>query len=123
GTMVAMAGARDVREQVASAARGHVLTAGELLDIASLCRAAGGAARALARVTDEAPLLAARAAGIEDLGALRDLIEGAIDERGEVRDSASPELAQIRRELTAAHARVQQRLQAMLTQANVANAL
>ncbi len=123
GTLVAMAGARDVREQVGSAARGHVLTAGELLDIASLCRAAGAATRALARVADEAPLLAARAAGIEDLGALRDLIEGAIDERGEVRDSASPELAQIRRELAAAHARVQQRLQAMLTQANVANAL
>ncbi|MCK9485404.1 MAG: endonuclease MutS2 [Dehalococcoidia bacterium] len=123
GALVAMAGARDVRDLVGGAARGQVLTAGDLLDIASLCRAASNVSRALQRVADEAPLLAARAAGIEDLGHLRDLIEGAIDERGEVRDGASPELAQIRRELTAAHARLQQRLQSLLTQPNIANAL
>ncbi|MEX2031977.1 MAG: endonuclease MutS2, partial [Dehalococcoidia bacterium] len=114
GVTVPMAGARDIREQAAGAARSHVLTAGELLDVASLCRAAQQAARALARVADEAPLLAARGAGIEELGPLHDLIENAIDERGEVKDSASPELAQIRRELNEAHHRLQQRLQAML---------
>ncbi len=123
GALVPMAGARDVRDQVGGAARGQVLTAGDLLDIASLCRAAHTVSRTLARAADEAPLLAARAAGIEDLGALRDLIEGAIDERGDVRDSASAELAQIRRELGAAHSRLQQRLQAMLTQTNIQNAL
>lgn len=123
GTLVAMPGARDVRDQVGGAARGQVLTAGDLLDIASLCRTASTVSRLLQRQADEAPLLAARAAGIEDLGSLRDLIEGAIDERGEVRDGASAELAQIRRELTAAHSRLQQRLQAMLAQSNIANAL
>ena len=120
---IPMAGARDVRELVAGAERGHALTTGELLDVASLCRAATQAQRVLARVADTAPLLAARAASIEDLSPLRDFIEIAIDDRGEVKDSASPELSQIRRELNGAHSRLQSRLQAMLQNSGIANAL
>lgn len=123
GTEAAMGGARDVRATAGGAARGQVLTAGDLLDVASLCRAAGQASRSLARVAEDAPLLASLAAGFGDLGPLRDLIEGAIDDSGAVRDSASPDLAQIRRELHEAHARLQQRLQAMLSSSSVANAL
>ncbi|MEX2373551.1 MAG: endonuclease MutS2 [Dehalococcoidia bacterium] len=123
GVAVPMNGARDVREQATGAARSQVLTAGDLMEVASLCRAAQQAARVLARVAAEAPLLAARGAGIADLGPLRDLIETSIDERGEVRDSASPMLAQIRRELTEAHSRLQQRLQSMLSNSGIANAL
>jgi DNA mismatch repair protein MutS2 len=51
------------------------------------------------------------------------LIEQSIDDRGEVADSASPELASIRRELNAAHDRLQQRVQAMLRSADVRSAL
>src|SRR5690606_7881839 len=96
---------------------------GDLIDVVSLCRAAGQVARTITRQAEDAPLLAALASGVPDLGPLRALIEEAIDEGGAVRDSASPELAQIRRELTEAHARLQQRLQAMLGTAAVANAL
>ena len=123
GVAVPMAGARDVRERAAAAARGSVLTPFELLDIAGLCRAAGQARRALVRVIDEAPLLANVAGGIPELGALRALIEEAIDDQGAVRDSASPELASIRRALVSAHERLQQRMQALLGSTTLRNAL
>ncbi|MEX2374268.1 MAG: endonuclease MutS2, partial [Dehalococcoidia bacterium] len=123
GIDVPLAGARDVRSTAGGAARGQALTAGDLLDVASLCRAAMQAARTLARNAEEAPLLASIGGGFADLSPLRDLIEGSIDEAGMVRDSASSELAQIRRELNEAHSRLQQRLQAMLSNSSVANAL
>ncbi len=122
-TTASMGGARDVRPLASGAARGQVLTAGDLVDVASLCRAAGQVARTITRQVEDAPLLAALASGITDLAPLRGLIEDAIDEGGTVRDSASAELAQIRRELVEAHARLQQRLQAMLNSSAVANAL
>ena len=123
GVLIPMAGARDVRERVAAAARGSVLTPFELMDVAGLCRAATLARRALTRVADDVPLLANIAAGIPDLGPLRVIIEEAIDDQGAVRDSASPELASIRRELIAAHERLQQRLQSLMGSSTLRNAL
>lgn len=123
GVAVPMHGARDVRERVMAAGRGSVLTPFELMDVAGLCRAAVQARRALVRVVDEAPLLANVANGIPDLGPLRLLIDEAIDEQGAVRDSASPELASIRRNLIAAHERLQQRMQALLSSSTLRNAL
>ena len=123
GVAVPMAGARDVRERIRAAERGSMLTPPELMDIAGLCRAAGLARRALARFVDDVPLLATIANGIPDLGPLRTLIEDAIDDQGAVRDSASPELASIRRALAAAHDRLQQRLQSLLQSSTMRNAL
>lgn len=122
-TTASMGGARDVRPLAWGAERGQVLTPGDLVDVASLCRAAAQVSRTITRQAEDAPLLAALASGITDLGPLRGLIEDAIDEGGTVRDSASTELAQIRRELNEAHSRLQQRLQAMLNSSAVANAL
>ncbi|MGE3856306.1 MAG: endonuclease MutS2 [Dehalococcoidia bacterium] len=123
GVAIPMHGARDVRERVMAAARGGVLTPFELLDVGGLCRAAMQARRALVRVVDEAPLLANVANAIPDLGPLRMLIDEAIDEQGAVRDSASPELASIRRNLIAAHDRLQQRMQALVGSSTLRNAL
>ena len=123
GIAVPMGGARDVRDAAAGASRGQVLAASDLLDVASLCRTVQQASRLLARVAADAPLLGARGAGLADLGGLRTLIEDSIDDSGQVRDSASPELAQIRRELVEAHARLQQRLQALIGSESVRNAL
>ena len=72
---------------------------------------------------DEAPLQANVANAIPDLGPLRNLIDAAIDEQGAVRDSASPELGSIRRGLIAAHDRLQQRLQSLLSSTSMRNAL
>ncbi|MSQ42407.1 MAG: endonuclease MutS2 [Dehalococcoidia bacterium] len=123
GIAVPMAGARDVRERARAAARGQILTPAELLDVAGLCRAAGQARRALARVAEQAPLLANVAGGIPDLGPLRGLIENAIDDQAAVRDSASPELGAIRRDLATAHERLQQRMQALVASPGLRPAL
>ena len=109
-----MGGVRDVRASARAAGRGQVLTPSELLEIADLARAATRIRRTFARVRQETPLLSTRAAGLADLEALRGLIAAAVDERGEVRDSASRELETIRRERDAVHGRLQQRMEALL---------
>ena len=111
---VGLGGVRDVRASARAAGRGQVLTPSELLEIADLARASTRIRRTFARVRQETPLLSTRAAGLADLEALRGLIAAAIDERGEVRDSASRELEAIRRERDAVHNRLQQLMEALL---------
>ena len=114
GIDVPLGGAHDVRTRARGAALGQVLAAGELLEVAGLARATVGVRRVFTRLSAEAPLLAAVAGGIGELGALRELIERSIDERAEVTDAASPELRNIRRELGDAHERLQRRMQSLL---------
>jgi DNA mismatch repair protein MutS2 len=123
GVDVPLGGAHDVRERALAASRGQMLTAAELLEVAGTIRATDRVRRALGRVIAEAPLLAAVASEIADLAALRTVIEEAIDDRGSVVDGASSELASIRREQTAAHDRLQQRVQALLRSSDVRAAL
>ena len=85
--------------------------------------AAGRVRRALSHLSRETPLLATIAAGIADLGALRELIEQSIDDRGEVIDTASSELSNIRRELAVTHGRLQQQMQALLNAPSIRAAL
>ena len=107
----------DVRPAAKAAARGQVLTPSELLEVAGLARAAARLRRAFARLQQETPLLATLGAGLPDLEALRALILAAIDDRGEVRDSASKDLAAIRRESGTVHDRLQQRMESLLRSA------
>ena len=108
-----------MRSPARAAGRGQVLTPSELLEIADLARAATRLRRTFVRTRQETPLLSTRAAGLADLEALRELIAGAVDERGEVRDSASRELQAIRRERDAVHGRLQQRMEALLRSASL----
>ena len=116
---VGLGGVRDVRSPARAAGRGQVLTPSELLEIADLARASTRLRRTFARTRQETPLLSTLAAGLADLEALRELIAGAVDERGEVRDSASRELQAIRRERDAVHGRLQQRMEALLRSASL----
>ena len=116
---VGLGGVRDVRPSASAAGRGQVLAPSELLEIADLARASTRLRRTFARTRQETPLLSTRAAGLADLEALRELIAGAVDERGEVRDSASRELQAIRRERDAVHGRLQQRMEALLRSASL----
>jgi DNA mismatch repair protein MutS2 len=123
GVTLPLGGAFDVRERAAGASRGQVLTPSELLDIAGLCTAAERVRRTLARYAEPAPLLATIAAGIGEVEAIATLIRDTIDEQAEVRDTASPELAQIRRELRSAHDRLHQRMQQIVSSPGLQNAL
>ena len=118
-----LGGARDVRPAARAAARGRTLAPAELLEIAGLAGTAGRMRRALARLRAEAPLLGAIGAALPDLGALGELIAAAIGDRGEVRDSASPALAAIRRERDAVHGRLLQRMEALARSAALRPAL
>jgi DNA mismatch repair protein MutS2 len=111
-------GARDIREPLGRARRGGRLTAMELLDVAETARAAGLFAERLA-AWDGAQLANVR----DELDAapeLRQRIERSVDESGEVLDTASAELAAIRRRLRTAQDRVRERLNAMLHSSDLA---
>jgi DNA mismatch repair protein MutS2 len=113
--------ARDVRGAMERARRGGRLTAAELLDIAETLRATGLFAarlqswrgRHLSGVRDE----------LDAAPALRERIERSVDEAGQILDSASSELAAIRKRLRTAQDRVRERLNAMLRSADLAGVI
>ena len=123
GVEVSLAGARDIRGLAERAERGQVLSPAELLDVADASRAAVTVQRSLLRLQGEAPLLANVAGGIGEIEPIRSLINGAIDDGGNVRSDASPELRQIRLEVAKAHDQLQQRMQAMAASAALRPAL
>jgi DNA mismatch repair protein MutS2 len=114
-------GARDVAGPIGRARRGGRLTAPELLDVAETARAAGLLAERLAGW--KGPHLAALREELDQAPALRERIERSVDESGEVLDSASAELAAIRRRLRTAQDRVRERLNAMLHSTDLAGVI
>jgi len=103
--------------------KGATLGARELLDLRGLLAALHGTQRYLARREAEAPELAAIAATIGDLRDLEEDIAYAIDPEGEVRDAASPALADARREAQGLAGELQRRLSAYLSDPELAAAL
>lgn len=112
---VSIGGAHDVRPLVGRAERGLTLLPTELLHIQSTLEAGWRLKRTLTRLRDQFPRLADHASAIEPCPHLIAEIERCINERGEVLDSASPELAHIRREKAIAHQRLMDRLQRMIS--------
>lgn len=108
-------GARDLRPALGNARRGMVLTAPELLDVKGTLVAARTLARQLQDGEATYPLLAERAAQMPQPAGVVDAISKAISERGQVLDSASEKLGEIRSELGVAHERLLSRMQKMLS--------
>ena len=108
-------GARDVRAAVQAAAIGAVLEAGQVLDVKNTLIAGRSMQRTLSRLADQFPRLAALGQRIEDAPGLVEAISVTLDERGEVLDSASPQLTVIRRDLRLAHDRLLQKLQRIIS--------
>lgn len=111
---VSIGGARDVRPYVSGAVRGVTLTAEQLLEIKATLQAAAALKRTLEKVADRFPLLARIASGLDEGRRVVAAIAQVLDDEGQVLDSASPRLAQIRHDLHLAHSRLQSRLQAIL---------
>ncbi len=110
-----LGGARDVRPMVEAARREAILTPPDLLDIAQTLHTARRLRQAVARQEARFPRLAAIAARLEPCSELVEAIARVLDERGEVRDDASPALARIRSELRAVHDRLITRLQRIVS--------
>jgi DNA mismatch repair protein MutS2 len=107
---VGVGGARDVRPLAGRAQRGAILTQLELLEIRQTLIAARDLQRTITRLAEAYPRLADIAQRIEPCPGLVNDIGQAIDERGEVKSSASAALARIRRDLETAHSRLMERL-------------
>ena len=100
-----------------AASRRAALPAGDILEVGAALRTARALRNQLAPLGRELPLLSRIAARIGDFGPLLAQIEHALDERGEVLDRASPELAQARREAEQMRERLERALEAILRRA------
>ena len=107
-------GIRDVRAHAELAARGAVLPASALREVANTV---GGALRARAALAEqEAPLLQELAAGIEPgLAPLAHAIDRAVEQDGsDLKDNASPRLRKLRVELRNGRHRVTEKLEQLV---------
>ncbi|MCL5997037.1 MAG: endonuclease MutS2 [Chloroflexi bacterium] len=116
-------GARDVREVVAHASRGGVLEPQELLDVRDTLISGRNVQRAMSRLSGLYPELSAVTNMIEPCAALVNEITRCIDEKGEVRDTASPALGDIRRNVRVVHDRLMQKLQRLVTDSGTSSYL
>ncbi|HQV94344.1 MAG TPA: endonuclease MutS2 [Anaerolineales bacterium] len=113
---IGIGGAHDIRQAVDLAARGGVLDPQQVLDIKSTLISCRELKKSLERKTDEAPRLSQLAAGLPDPHGIVDAVTRILSDRGEVLDSASPKLADLRRQIKIAHGRLMSRLQRYLTE-------
>ena len=109
-----LGGAHDVRPLVTAAQRGAELPPSELLDVRDTLVAARNLHRTLSRLEIQFPRLADLAGIIQPCPEVIEEISRCLDERGNVRDNASPKLARIRREVRVAHGRIQDKLQSIV---------
>ena len=109
-----LGGARDVRRVADNAMRGFILRPDALLEVRNTIAAARELRRKLLKLEDHSPNLANIAELIEECPGLVSAIGEALDERGDVLDSASPELAKVRRDLRIVHDRIQEKLRSLL---------
>ncbi|XWX03505.1 endonuclease MutS2 [Aggregatilineales bacterium SYSU G02658] len=112
---VSLAGVRDVRLTAMNAARGVLIDTSVLLDIKQTLRRAGILKRTLAKQKNQFPLLAELVEDIDDVPAVQDAIERAINDAGEIRDTATAKLAIIRSDLKISLERLQSKLNRILT--------
>jgi DNA mismatch repair protein MutS2 len=108
-------GSHDIRPSADLAARGGVIDPQQLLEIKSTLIACRDLKKSFARVPEKAPRLAQIAVGLPEPFGIIDAITRVLSERGEVLDSASDKLANIRREVRVARDRLMSRLQKYLT--------
>lgn len=116
---ISIGGARDVRDIVEGAARGKVLMAGELLDVKYTLVSARTLKRLFEGQEELYPHLCEISYRLPDPLGLVDAITRTVSERGEVLDSASPDLGQIRRQLKITHDRLLTKMQRLLTSRSI----
>lgn len=109
-----LGGIRDVRETVARAAVEQQLTPSELSDVAQTVASARRMKAYLFQRADACPLLAEIASNMPVPPGLETRIQECIGDNGEVKDTASPELARVRSDKKATHARLLERLNNVL---------
>ncbi|MBD3349481.1 MAG: endonuclease MutS2, partial [Candidatus Eisenbacteria bacterium] len=125
GKRLSLEGARDVREPLARAAtEGSALSPERLVDVARTLKSVSAASSFLSTHEERCPHLAALLPHLDDGDGLADDILDAIDASSfEVLDSASRELARIRRRLVATRARLDEKMESILREAFAAGSV
>ena len=116
-------GVRDIRQAVDLAGHGGVLSPTDLLDIKSTLIAARTLHRTFEHLGNQYPYLYEIASQIPTSLGVVDAISRAISERGDILDSASATLSNIRRDLRIAHDRLMTKLQRMVSDPHTASYL
>lgn len=120
---VSIGAAHDIRQSADLAARSGVLDAHALLDVKSTLIACRELKKTFEKKDGEYPRLCLIAQGLPDSHGIVDAITRVLSERGEVLDSASVKLADIRRNLRIAHDRLMSRLQKYVTDSKTSSML
>ncbi len=120
---IGIGAAHDIRASADLAARSGVLDPQALLDVKSTLISCRDLKKTFEKKTDEYPRLSHIALGLPDTFGLVDAITRILSDRGEVLDSASPKLADIRRKLRVAQDRLMSRLQKYVTDAKTVSML
>jgi len=115
--------AHDIRPQADLAARGGVLDPSALLDVKSTLISCRDLKKNFEKKNDEYPRLSLIVEGLPETYGIVDAITKVLSERGEVLDSASPKLADIRRNLRIAQDRLMSRLQKYVTDSKTSQML
>jgi DNA mismatch repair protein MutS2 len=115
--------AHDIRPQADLAARGGVLDPHALLDVKSTLISCRDLKKNFDKKENEYPRLTVIVEGLPETYGIVDAITKVLSERGEVLDSASPKLADIRRNLRIAQDRLMSRLQKYVTDSKTSQML
>lgn len=121
----AFGGIVDITPAVKRARIGGTLNPHELYGVATTLEAARRIRRYISAIHEEEPvqLLFTLSDALSEQKALEEAIKRCIDESAEVLDSASSELAQIRRELRGGEVRIREKLDAMIRSSTVSKML
>ncbi|MDF1515041.1 MAG: endonuclease MutS2 [Anaerolineae bacterium] len=119
----ALGGITDITSLVEQAKHGVTLQPAEFLQVRSTLMGSQQVYRLLTRLDAQFPGLADIAWRIHPVPGLSESIDRILNERGEVRDNASPELNQIRRDLQITQTRVQDRLRRYIASPDISQYL
>jgi DNA mismatch repair protein MutS2 len=114
GLKPSFGGLHDIRELARRAHRGSVLEPEELAETVETLRAIGSLDLWLARVGDQFPRLGFLRQSVGEFSGVAVAIEGCLDSRGTVLDTASRRLSGLRREIGRVQDRIQETLRQML---------
>jgi DNA mismatch repair protein MutS2 len=107
----------DTREEIGMAARGIILESQVLIDTGQTLAIVRRLRNRISHLSDELPLLWDMAGGIVQMHQLEDNIVKCLSPDGEVLDSASPQLAAVRRQLRNARQTLRERLEGIIKSA------
>jgi DNA mismatch repair protein MutS2 len=118
-----LGGISDVRSLVEQARRGVIIEPSELLRVRDTLLGTQRLQRTLERLDAQFPRLADLAFRFVPQPELAEAIGRVLNDRGEIKSDASPELARIRRELRVSQDRIQEKLQRMISSSSIARYL